>query len=675
MADPRDNVPVATLDTVIVTATKTTTSQIVPNPLHGFASYTYNISLWWLDTIDYNRLMTSADTVEAMAWRPSATSYCVAQDSGLYPNNRVPGTPGLNYNIQDVKFETTISQNKQSRSSNLLEGSMTIVEPYGVTWFETLLAASFDGQKYNNWTRQPFMLQIDFKGYDDNGNPMPDSEITKYRKRFPISILTAKMNLTNKGAEYKLTFCPMGATAHYPDYANTPKVFSITAGTVGEFFKQLSVRYAYYFFGLVQLQKAAYAENIDFDIHPSIANSTIVDDKELPFARSNSKSGDISFNKSTWTIPAGTPILDLITKIMAHSKYLIDQTKSSGNVKSDFDIFKSFKTTVKTLFIGIDSDGEYPGVIDPITNRPPKSMTYTIAPYSVYNGSHPEMPSFSDSRPYTIKKYDYYYTGKNIDVLNFKLDFDTTYYTAVQAYTSAIAATESSRSTKIEEEQVNPTTKPKNQPLYNPVWFAWSVPSITPLMYRPIVKDKETSSGFNLSSRPSAQIAADVMKSIYTDINGDMLSLDIDIVGDPTLLKQDDWLYIAKPSDQVEYYKLTQIEYANKYGHVKTDEGQLIVNITVNSPVDVDTEWVNQGLMTPLPTYQKSVFSGQYQILTIISKFASGKFEQSLKLARYFNQDIISALKPAPGGDAVSTGQTNQSNTAAPNNSGNAKRQ
>ena len=48
------------------------------------------------------------------------------------------------------------------------------------------------------------MLQIDFKGFDDSGNPIPETEMLRHRKRFPITILTAKVNLTNKKREQKI---------------------------------------------------------------------------------------------------------------------------------------------------------------------------------------------------------------------------------------------------------------------------------------------------------------------------------------------------------------------------------------------------------------------------------------------------------------------------------------
>ena len=86
----------------------------INNPLHQFASYTYAISLWKLSLTDLNGLMSATTVEEALAWNPTVissnytSSYVVAEDSGLYPNQRVPNTLGINYNIQSLNFDCII---------------------------------------------------------------------------------------------------------------------------------------------------------------------------------------------------------------------------------------------------------------------------------------------------------------------------------------------------------------------------------------------------------------------------------------------------------------------------------------------------------------------------------------------------------------------------------------
>ena len=223
------------------------TNEVSPNPLHQYASYTYSWSLWWLNVSDFNRLMDSKSATDAMTWMPTnPRSFVVAQDGGVYPERRQPGTLGLNYHIQTVQFDSVIAPNKTSKSSNMIKGSMTILEPYGVTLIDTLIAASWDGRTYTNYTENPYMLQLEFKGYDDNGEEIPkgESDVTTYTKRFPIRLLTMKVEVTTRGTEYKIDFVPAGGhVLQSTDLSTTPEIFNITAGTVGEFFKQLEEKF------------------------------------------------------------------------------------------------------------------------------------------------------------------------------------------------------------------------------------------------------------------------------------------------------------------------------------------------------------------------------------------------------------------------------------------------
>ena len=98
----------------------------IPNPLHQYASYTYNWSLWWLDLIDYNRLSSGLENGQIDS-PLSEGSYVIAEDSGLYPDRRLPTQAGLIFHIQSVNIETLIGLNTISKSSNLVEGSMTII--------------------------------------------------------------------------------------------------------------------------------------------------------------------------------------------------------------------------------------------------------------------------------------------------------------------------------------------------------------------------------------------------------------------------------------------------------------------------------------------------------------------------------------------------------------------
>lgn len=635
-------------------------TSVVPNPLHKYASYSYCWSLWWLDVKDFNALMSAGDVTSALAWKPGPNSYVMAEDSGLYPDRRHPSTLGLNYHIQDVQFKTAIGPNQISKSSNLLSGSMTILEPYGVTFIDSLVAASFDGTRFTNYVLHPMMLQLEFKGYDDKGNFIPESQTVLHKKRFPIVMKKMKLSVTGKGAEYKIDFAPASAQGLDPEFEKTPQEFSIVAGTVAEFFEALSVQYFKHQVAEVATGRVDFAENIKFDIDPTIANSKIVYDKQVPLTLANPNVKNIKLDQTTFAIPKGTSILDVITRVMAQSEYLInlqlgleEYSNYTDNTKDQTKIFNAFKTLTSVEYQGVDAGGSVRnGVYDSKRTRRPMTITYKIHQYPTWNGSSPAVPLFPNSIPYTVKDYNYLYTGKNVDIVDLKLDFNTTFYTAVNTYNSQFSATESSENTDKDIDKNLSGVLSMNPSVIGSIFVPQLnlVPSATPMRYKHVIGDANSTTGMNIKNRPAAQVAADVIKSIYSSSptgNGDMLKVQLTIVGDSTLLKQDDWLYIPSPAKSAEYNSWdsqSQSQFVAKYGHIRMDAGQVVVRLTVNTPLDIDTDITNQGLVFPQPNTRPALFSGQYYIIHIDSKFVGGKFEQVLHLSRYLNTDYVRAF-------------------------------
>ena len=169
------------------------------------------------------------------------------------------------------------------------------------------------------------------------------------------------------------------------------------------------------------------------------------------------------------------------------------------------------------------------------------------------------------------------------------------------------------------------------------------LPILTPQRYKALVNDASQNAGFQGQNSQATTIAKDVIHSVHTDsLNG--INLDIEIVGDPTLLMQDELFYSPSPDTQISklYGSLSQYDYALKYGHVKFNQGELIVKLLINTPIDIDTDYNNTGLMFPT-NYRTSVFSGQYFINYIQNKFQNGQFTQTLSMSRFLNHDYIEA--------------------------------
>jgi hypothetical protein len=182
-----------------------------------------------------------------------------------------------------------------------------------------------------------------------------------------------------------------------------------------------------------------------------------------------------------------------------------------------------------------------------------------------------------------------------------------------------------------------------------------SIATVTQPKYKFIVDDVRETSLMNVKDRPAAQVSTDVLKSIYTAQGQEMLGIELGIVGDPTLLKQDDWLYIPDPELNSDFtdYSVSNSEYAQRHGHIPMDRGEIVVRLVINSPVDMDLDHEDgdQGLAYPQPKYTQSLFTGQYTIVSINNKFEKGNFLQTLSLVRIMTDEIPTAFELARNGD------------------------
>jgi hypothetical protein len=127
-----------------------------------------------------------------------------------------------------------------------------------------------------------------------------------------------------------------------------------------------------------------------------------------------------------------------------------------------------------------------------------------------------------------------------------------------------------------------------------------------------------------------------------------MINVKLTILGDPTLLKQDDWFYTPDPVDAINYNNISgvsQAEFAEKYGHIRFDTGMVPISLIINTPIDMDLDITNQGLVYPPIGVTPSLFGGQYFIREVENRFTSGKFIQVLTMSRMINSDFIAGAE------------------------------
>ena len=328
--------------------------------------------------------------------------------------------------------------------------------------------------------------------------------------------------------------------------------------------------------------------------------------------------GDTTINHLS--IDRGTSILEVINLAVKSSTYIYDQILDT-TLQLKPDKVKAFLTQPMKWFKVIPriEIGEY----DTQRNEFSKIITYQVIPFEVHNTKSEDAP-LGGPKKY-VKDYQYIFTGKNNDILNFDLKFDTLYFSAKTANPAnreidKQAAINIGSKAKVTDAGEALISREELQKMIDE-----RIKGSVSMRHRNIfvghIPNKELGSGAITES------VARVNKNILTNPSGDMISVDLKIIGDPDFIKQDDYFY--SPANSMGKDKTGN-------GSIVTDDGEIFVNLKFNTPGDYDSTGIAMPNGSP---YSANSFSGIYRVLTVKSNFGNGKFEQNLSLIRYPNQN------------------------------------
>jgi len=681
----------STAPTTIVGSTTTSADQLpqtlVQNPLSEYDSYTYGITLLTMEQNAFNSLASStvsSNTIPAILATPISSSGVglVLISSGGRSGANFPRNPSFantDFFFDEVKLTTYVNTDKTNKDSNVIEGSMTIIEPNAFTLIERLRAAvgSVGGSDY---IRHPYILRIDFFGYktDASGNGSVGL-IPNQTKFIPITLVDMQIQQTSSGTEYSIKIVPWNQIAFRDGQIAMPMECSIAGKKIQEIFgtsgitaedaaangidlsqpsNGVSESYNNYFTTEQVKKKADRPENqiaIVFDKSIGQANllpagigstnvsrampapNTVKNGKSVPQIAGGADKSQLNWNGVTENIPAKTYINNIIADVLVNSTYYTEQIKPYDH---DSDAPSQPNTTVNQTqqvlsHFRIISKVEITGY-NTATNKYTIKTTLYVKPW-LKSSSHPNGPA--GRRPGYCKVYNYLYMGgydkntlpptslSNTDVINCDIKFNILFFNS-----------STTNKEKADYSNINSNGNPAalvdnaNSPFQNPITNPWATP--TPgLPYSQLGSIPTKFTSDNSCIRPmvgagggNRQTSIDVYNSLTKSSNGDMVSVKLEIIGDPTLIKQDDIFYNQGiPQNSSDPNALVG-------GSIQYDCGEIYAKLNIRSPIDYDE---STGLANPaLNSVQQSVFSGIYTIVTVDNVFSKGKFQQTLEMAR-----------------------------------------
>lgn len=584
--------------------------------------------------------------------------------------------------IENVDIETLMTFTENSNTTLPTKIKFEVIEPYSINGFIEAIHAAAVSAGYTSYISASFLLKLEFWGYPDNdvNEFQAPVKIPNTERFFAIGLTNVEVEITERGTKYICSAVPYNERA-FGQPSVIKKPIKMTGLTVKEildnFIKELneqnkqsdkdsrtqSSNHDTYEIVFRKRENGVWVDSADIDMAKSpllelyednvlykFANPSQVDSAYKP----GQKPKTINPSSTVVNFQEDSTVQDIITAVIRDSKYVRDILKDlaePNTVKKHVDRYGF----VDYFLIRLETTNKKE--IDTNTKRPYQKFTYVITPYKVHFTRIPTYGTVQikedELKKFAIREYNYIYTGNNIDITNFKLNFNTLFF-------EAIPASLADKNTPNYKDSAKPAND--NQPRLNGVPAEDQKENSThaspPILTVPTNVQPAGGSAVPAQNSPYSQMARHMHDAI-TNSQASMITGNIDILGDP--------FYLV--TGGVGNYNPKEV--TGKYGIVGQDEadhtkGEVNILINFRNPIDINT-FESGGLMYFDPA--RVPFSGVYMVTKAVSTFKNGEFRQTLDIIRKpgqilkeeKNKRVIKPnelYKPVPNDDNRSSQQT-----------------
>jgi hypothetical protein len=652
---------------------------LVPNPLHNFASYS---PLWTMACLTKEQF----NNPKTYRGNDSALTGIIFSSGGRFDNQRAKTFSGIpEYFVNDFKMTSVISATPKTGNQNAVKFSFEIIEPYSMgLLLQSMQTAAIENKYANYLDNAPYLLKLDFKGYDEKMNVY---SVVK-SKYFVMKLTSVKFEVTESGSKYRVEGVPFNHIGFSDIHNITYTDMKLVGETVEEACnnlvevingqekrmveeKKITIPDEY----VIEFPREAHISQ-SFGKPPPTPTSATVDPRAegenvgsvlvaakpassepkdydpnnigaSSFGFDASAGGNFVFGAERDKVDPETgkvqrdkviidptrreflfaqkqTITDIITQLVISSRYAKDALDPKKLTDDGF--IRWFKMDVQIQF------GEFDSKIGDFARK----IIFRVVPYLVHStifANPNSIPKgYGQLEKKIVKKYEYIYTGQNVDILKFDIQINNLFYTGTNPNPEADSANVSNpeqQGTAPESGKTVPTGqggRPEAQLAYTGRRRVGRSPDLL----------DSTNKGGAGQSTTEQKVAEAFHKAFVTGSSADLISLDLEILGDTYWLVDSG---IANHFDppQEGATQITQDGSANYQG------SDVFIYLVFRTPRDVRPEfgtygWPNRGKTSP--------FSGIYRVTQCESQFNDGVFKQRLKCVRMPLQAIDFEGKP-----------------------------
>jgi len=551
---------------------------------------------------------------------------------------------------------------------------MSIAEPYGLS-LVTKVRGAANASGFKDHVTAPFLLTVEYKGYDSHGKPLVNGDNLK--RSIPIHITQMQIDVNQGGAQYNVNAVPINEYAFMNRFNYTRSPISVdikSGGKLSDYCKDLTkalnemikIEIDQKQFGsdtadqyLVTCDPtldASFVIDKASNINYTRLSPTDVDDDSL--TENNADEKKFNTNKQLAnrlaTIDKGTGISQHLVEVMKlippynnDKERLRDwAVKANGELGDTIDKLVSEEAKAKFImdnedkfyvrYFKVTTNLKQKSTIDIKTKQHSKIIHFHIEPIKIHilnytqPGLHSKFRNFVaiNNKFLARKKYQYVFTGENTEILNLNLRYNVAYYNP--------------RYKALAPQQYATVVKPGSGQTGN---LSDDTENVEPDLPNNAYPGGGKTAGTGVSGVNESLVQ---FQDAFSNPEGDMVKIEMEILGDPVYLSNNQFAPLLTPSINdlsgpgVWNNKNRSV---NDGSYNAFDENSQSYNLNMAEPyvaldfrfpVDIDSESgtykLNQGDRIP--------FSGLYRIFRIENIFDRGQFRQMLHMARFRNQGI-----------------------------------
>jgi hypothetical protein len=698
-----------------------------PNPLRNFASYTYVLTLSALRRDEVNSASKILNAVphdiiartggignnsnntsvqQATQNTQQATQNIISNNNNLADNtinalkntaSKLINTINSSTNLADtailnrrndiffekVTIDSTVQNNEIRYYSNINKIDMEMTEPLGCTLINKIRAAALNCG-YPQHNQAPFLLIIEFKGWDENGKEVTNSAdiktLNSLRRVIPITITDVVMQINQAGTKYTVKAMPWGEQGFLDKY----DIVRGTNNTLGAIVSKITgalksaaglASFSSFVPGSV-IPNAAIALGVNQTLSPGSSDLQTALTQMANNLTSMQKDNEVDQNLrqyvDTYIIkvepgifnganlnsnqaggsPAGGYVAnytagarisqvigdlvlqgDSYKKTMANLKDLWEISSAAYNAQdvttisalqqrlNNNPLGQNPQLVIDWFKIKIEIDLD-PTKIDNILKTPARTITYKVVPFKLHllNAAMPGMSGDKSWLNNIFKVYNYIFTGQNSDILDLEIKYDAAYGRSLLLNRQQLSTDQTSTASQVDQD--------KKVGILN--WFGTHPDPIGPEPHLPLQAYLTPVFRESIYTTGSEATTERQILDYLVNNPGDMVNVNMKILGDPAFIGQDQYVARADGTGK-DIVPFGDLHWNDQYHSFMVDTAQTVIKINWNFPTDMDEQ---TGLLTTMDTESQVPFNGLYRVNNILSEFENGKFTQTLDCSR-----------------------------------------